>query len=444
MPIRKLPVLLVNQIAAGEVIERPASVVKELVENSLDARATRIEVAVEDGGRQLIRVSDDGVGIPMEELPLAVAPHATSKIESAQDLAAIRTLGFRGEALASIASVSRLRLVSRATVDGATAEAAGLIEASGEQVSPVQPASGSPGTVVEVRDLFFNTPARRKFLRSASTEMGHISDIIARLAMVHPRVGFRLTHNGRTVIDLPAESSHARRVVAVLGRDLEEGLLEFELIEPVERGGNRVWGLAGQPALARATSRFQYLSVNSRPIRDRYLAHAVKEAYRGLIPPDQQPVAAVFIEIDPAAVDVNAHPAKAEVRFRQPQQVHGLVLAAIRQRLLGSDLTPSWSPPGASAAPVLPLPAADAASAIPATPAAGSATDDSVTRQFVDYFRRMDPTQKGFVYQEVKRVIQEELPQAAEEDSGVADSLPQENWSLKPQSILQVHRSYVV
>ncbi|MEX0655554.1 MAG: DNA mismatch repair endonuclease MutL [Phycisphaeraceae bacterium] len=472
MPIRKLPTLLVNQIAAGEVIERPASVVKELVENSLDAGATRIDVTVEDGGRELIRIADDGGGIPVDELPLALAAHATSKLQSAEQLAAIRTLGFRGEALASIASVSRLRLSSRATMDGRADEAGAVMEASGDEITGPAPVACAPGTVIEVRDLFFNTPARRKFLRTASTEFGHINELIQRLAMVHYGVAFGLSHNGRKVLDLPAEAARGRRCVAVLGKDLEEGLLAFEHEDTPERGGMRVWGLAGVPALARATGKFQYLCVNGRPVRDRQLAHAVKEAYRGLIPPDRQPVIAVFVEMDPATVDVNVHPAKAEVRFRNPSAVHGLVLAAVRQRLLAADLTPSakisgpaftlrptaeheqgtllggsgggnaWGNHPTSERPPGTPTSAEPASAGGRSPGAGATSQGLSSDEFVNYFRRMDPTQKGFVYQQVKQALAEESPDAFTDDEGEATK-PQAS-SLKPLHILQVHESYVV
>ncbi len=346
--IRALPPLLVSQIAAGEVIERPASVVKELVENSLDAGATRIDIAIESGGRELIRVADNGQGISADQLPLAVAPHATSKLSDSQSLALINTLGFRGEAMASIASVSRLRLTSRATVKGQIAEAGAVIEASGESVSPSRPLGCAPGTTVEVRDLFFHTPARRKFMRTASTEFGHIADIITRIAMAHPEITIRLRHGTRTVIDVTQTRSHRQRCVQLLGPELAEALLEFDVAETrppepadhAKTSGVTAWGLAGMPAIARSTGKFQYLSVNGRPVRDRNISHAVKEAYRGLIPQDKQPLVVVAICADPLAVDVNVHPAKTEVRFRDPARIHGLVMSAIRQRLLDSDLTP--------------------------------------------------------------------------------------------------------
>lgn len=440
MAIRTLPPLLVNQIAAGEVIERPASVVKELIDNCLDAGARRVDVAVEDGGRQLIRISDDGAGIAADELPLAVAPHATSKLPDAEALAAIRTMGFRGEALASIASVSRLRITSRATVDGRLAEAGGCIEASGDRVSQVQLVGCGPGTIVEVRDLFFNTPARRKFLRNAATEFGHISDAVQRVAMVHPHVAFSLTHNQRQVFDWPA-TPRRQRCVAALGRELDEALLEFSLDEPTHRGQAKVWGLAGLPAIARATARFQYLCVNGRPIRDRGIAHALREAYRGLVPPDRQPVAVIFIDIEPEAVDVNVHPTKAAVRFRDPGRVHALVLTALRQRLLGADLTPAAAVPEVPC----PMPKRDAVSPPSAGASAASGARPSAwdsPSDFVDYFRRMAPQQRGFVYDEVRRAMAEDGDIFADAPSSPPVAPPSPAVPSRP--ILQVHKSYVV
>ncbi len=436
MPIHKLSQLLINQIAAGEVIERPASVVKELLENSLDAGATRIDIAIEEGGTQLIRVADDGCGIPPDELELAVAPHATSKLQDSHDLEAIETFGFRGEALASIASVSRLKLMS---VHAATS-GGGEIEVAGDQVSKVKPYAGAPGSVVVVRDLFFNTPARRRFMRSAATEFGHIHETVLRAAMVNPRVGFRLTHNGRTVRDLPPDQDRTSRCIELLGKELADGLLEFEHEEPpsaatrTSGGGSRdtpnaprstpyaVWGLAGQPSLAKAAGKSQYVCVNGRPIRDRNLQHALKEAYRGLMPPDRFPVAVVFLAVDPAQVDVNVHPTKAEVRFREPSRVHGLVQSAIRQRLLGADLTPKGMADGR-------WQMADWK---------GGDAGSSSAEGFVDYFRRMAPEQKSLVFQDLKRELADVEPKLIEPDT--RSPTPE----TRSTPILQIADSYIV
>jgi len=436
MPIRKLPKMLVNQIAAGEVIERPASVVKELVENSLDAGATRVEVAIEEGGRQLIRISDNGHGIPPDELRLAVEPHATSKLTAAEQLASIGTLGFRGEALASISSVSRLKISSRASKDGKTEEAAAAMEVVGDQLSAVTPAAGSPGTVIEVRDLFFNTPARRKFMRTPPTEFGHINDTLSRIAMVHHHVAFKLSHNGKTTYDLPADNDRAHRCSKLLGKDIDDALMEFTHEDLPDRGGAKVWGLAGQPSIARPTGKGLYLCVNGRPIKDRNLTHAVKEAYRGLMPMDKFPVAVVLLEIDPHAVDVNVHPTKAEVRFRNPSHVHGLILSAVRQRLLGSDLTPSASFDSQRFKPAS-LPPQDS-----------NLTPQVAADAFVDYFKQMDPKQKGFAYQEVRKALAEEDPSAVSEDDAPLIQHdahdPTQAPILKSQTVLQVHKSYLV
>jgi len=437
MPIRKLSSLLVNQIAAGEVIERPASVVKELIENCLDAGAGRIDIAIEEGGLRLIRIADDGHGIPPEELPLALTQHATSKLETAAQLAAIETLGFRGEALASIASVSRLRLSSR-TRD---ADAGHVIEQAGDDILPPRPAAMAPGTVIEVRDLFFNTPARRKFMRTAATEFGHIADTVNRTAMVHPAVGFTLTHNGRKSIDLPANDDQRQRCVHILGKELEPALLEFEHHDtrPPEADAQglplqpaSIWGLAGEPSIARSSSKFQYLCVNGRPVKDRNLAHAVKEAYRGLIAPDKQPVAVVFVELDPTLVDVNVHPTKAEVRFSKPSSVHGLALSQVRQRLLATDLVPNASLDRGS-----PWNKTLAANENEVSQPAPTPTPNA----FVDYFKQMDPKQKGFVYEEVRREMSEHDMFA---DTASPSSPNPAAQTPNPTSILQFHNSYVV
>jgi len=331
--IRILPTHLVNKIAAGEVVERPASVVKELVENALDAEAANIEIRVEDGGKRLIQVIDDGCGMSAEDAALAFRPHATSKIAGERDLFAIGTLGFRGEALASIASISHAHLRTCRRQDESGCE----ISASGQQANEPRPCAAAPGTTVTVRDLFFNTPARRKFLRTANTEFGHICEQLARLAIPHPQVAFRLVHNGREVHNLPAVESTSARIADLFGGDIADGLLPM-----IRRSGEiSVRGLIGSPAATRASGRWQYFFVNGRFIRDRTLTHALREAYRGLIDPNRWPVAFVFIELDPSQVDVNVHPTKIEVRFAEPQVIHGELLAALRETLNRSDLAPA-------------------------------------------------------------------------------------------------------
>ena len=333
MSIRRLPPELVNQIAAGEVVERPANVVKELVENALDAGARRIDVISEGGGRELISVRDDGGGIPPEQLPLALTAHATSKIASLADLESVGTMGFRGEALASIASVSRLSLRSRTT----GSEAAWVIRSEDGGFGEAEPTSGPEGTLVEIRSLFHNTPARRKFLKTDATEHARISELIQTIAMAHPACGFSLRFGTRTVLELPAVEDPRRRVVEVLGRELADELLTVDF----EGAGVAIWGLAGTPSIAGPTGKRQRIYVNGRPIQDRAIQHALREAYRGLVEPGRHPTVVLFLEIDPRLVDVNVHPAKTEIRFRDGGAVHQAVRRALKSVLAEHDLVPS-------------------------------------------------------------------------------------------------------
>ena len=327
MPIHRLDELLINQIAAGEVVERPASALKELLENSLDAGAQAVQVDLEGGGSGLIRVSDDGSGIERDELELALARHATSKIASLQDLERVGSLGFRGEALASIAAISRLVLTSRT----AQARHAWHIEATGGVLSPPEPSSRAPGTTIEVRDLYFNTPARRKFLRSEPTELGHCDEAFRRIALACPGVALTLTHNGRALLRLPRQSA-LERVRAILGEALAEALLA------VDDGGEpaRIHGFIASPTTSRPSRDAQYAYVNGRFVRDRLLAHAIRQAYQDVLHHDRHPAFVLFLELDPARVDVNVHPTKSEVRFRDPQAAHQLVFHALSKRLAGT------------------------------------------------------------------------------------------------------------
>jgi len=332
--IRRLPEGLVNRIAAGEVIERPASAVKELVENAIDAGARRIEVSVRDGGRALIAVSDDGRGMSPEELELAVARHATSKLPE-DDLFHITTLGFRGEALPSIGSVSRLTITSRArdAADG-RAEGAHQIRVDGGIERAVEPAAGAPGTRVEVRDLFFATPARLKFLRSARSESMAIVDVMNRIAMAHPEIAFSLEDEGRRKLSVQAAQgdlldSRLERLGAIMGREFAQNALAID----AEREGVRLTGCAGLPTLNRGNAQMQFLFVNGRPVRDKQLIGAVRAAYQDFLARDRHPMLALFLECAPRWVDVNVHPAKAEVRFREPGLVRGLIVGALRHAL---------------------------------------------------------------------------------------------------------------
>ena len=323
-PIRPLPPALVNQIAAGEVIERPASVVKELVENSLDAGAARVEVEIEEGGVRLIRVRDDGAGIPAAELALAAAPHATSKIASFDDLVRVGTMGFRGEALASIASVARFAIVSRPRA----ADTALRLEVDGGQAQPPQLAVHAVGTTVEVRDLFYNVPARRKFLRAERTELAHIDELLKSLALARPEVEFRLSHNGRPLRMLrPALDASARlqRAADLLGADFAGQCLQIGQ----QAAGLRLTGWIGLPTATRAQADQQYFFVNGRLVRDRTVAHAVRQAYADVLFHGRHPVYVLFLELDAAQVDVNVHPAKHEVRFREQRLVHDFLFRSL-------------------------------------------------------------------------------------------------------------------
>lgn len=342
-PIRVLPPLLVNQIAAGEVVERPASVVKELLDNAIDAGARRIVVELEQGGIERIRVADDGHGMNAEQIPLAVHPHATSKIATVADLDAIRTMGFRGEALASIGSVARLEIQSRARGTSQDRGAAGghALVIEGGQQQAVRPVGCPVGTAIEVRTLFFNTPARRKFLKSPATEQQHCLEIIRNLAIAHPAIGFRVVCDGREVMDLAAGQSPRQRVLAILGAEHEPELIEAHADYFDDARGVALWGMIGTPVLAKQGNRHQRVFVNGRPIRDKTIMHALKEAYRSLIEPTRHPLAVLMLEMAPGSVDVNVHPTKIEVRFRDPSLIHKVVYRAAKEALGTRDLTPT-------------------------------------------------------------------------------------------------------
>ena len=369
--IRQLPTLVINQIAAGEVIERPASVVKELLENSVDAGATSIEIDVEQGGADLIRIVDDGHGIAPDDLPMALASHATSKLSSADDLFSIATFGFRGEALASIGGVAHVLLQSRPH----DLSSGACVECKGSELTAVRPWNGSPGTRIEVRQLFFNTPVRRKFLRTASTEIGHIGETVTRLALAHARTGDRpglrlvLRHNGRVVHDIPSSATLLDRVRHFFGPEVAARLYEI----PHTGGPVALSGLIADPESDRGNARTQYLFVNGRWIRDRSLGHAIQEAYRGLLMTGRYAIAYLFLTMPPDTVDVNVHPTKSEVRFRNAQGLHHLIFTALRQRLRQANLTPRLQAPPPSIeptasyvpSPLMPLPSRPPLSILP-------------------------------------------------------------------------------
>lgn len=363
MIIRRLPEVLVNRIAAGEVVERPASALKELVENALDADATQIDVVLRDGGRTLISVADDGKGMTPDEMMLAIERHATSKLPD-DDLLNIPTLGFRGEALPSIGAVSRLTLTSRA-VNG---DGAWTLTVEGGRRSDVQPAALGGGTRVEVRDLFFATPARLKFLKAERTEQSHAVDVLNRLAMANPHVGFTVSDGKRHLIKLsPAQgdlfSARLDRLGAIMGRDFSDNALDID----AEREGIHLTGYVGLPTLNRGNAAMQFLFVNGRPVRDKLLFGAVRGAYRDFLASDRHPYVALFVELPPQQVDVNVHPAKTEVRFRDAGLVRGLIVSAIRHALAGAGHRASTTVAGAA----LGAARAEGATAYAYTPSAG-------------------------------------------------------------------------
>ena len=342
--IRVLPDLLVNQIAAGEVVERPASALKELLENSVDAGATNVSVTLAGGGTKHLKVADDGHGIARNDLPIALARHATSKITSLEDLTCIASLGFRGEALASIASVARVTLTSRTADD----KHAWRIMVSGGELGDSEPAAHEAGTTIEVNDLFFNTPARRKFLKSEPTEYAHCDEVFKRLALAKPGIAFKLQHNGRAHWHLKAQSA-AERITEVIGAEFSAAATAVD----AHAGPLRLSGFVVLPAAARGTRDDQYFFVNGRFVRDKLLAHALRQAYQDVLHHERHPSYVLFLDIDPARVDVNVHPTKSEVRFREPQAVHQLVFHAISRALGG---TPSTASPVAPAVQRLEIP----------------------------------------------------------------------------------------
>jgi DNA mismatch repair protein MutL len=331
MSIHQLPPQLINQIAAGEVVERPASVVKELLENSLDAGAQAISIDVEQGGVKRIRIRDDGVGIPRDEIPLALARHATSKISDLDDLEKIRSLGFRGEALPSIASVSRLTLTSAQVGDDSGWRYRGD---GGEGAGELQPYPHPVGATLEVQDLFYNVPARRKFLRTERTEFNHLEQVVQRLALSHFDVGFELHHNQRQSLRVPSaqtEQQQAQRVAKVCGN----AFIEQSIFMDESGAGLRLWGWLGLPSFSRSQADLQYFYVNQRMVRDKLVAHAVRQAYHDVLYNGRHPAFVLYLELDPVLVDVNAHPTKHEVRFRESRLVHDFIYRSLQRVIAG-------------------------------------------------------------------------------------------------------------
>jgi DNA mismatch repair protein MutL len=450
--IRQLPPTVVNKIAAGEVIERPASVVKELVENSIDAGARRIDVAVEQGGVELIRVADDGCGVAPEQLELALASHATSKIVDADDLFRVATLGFRGEALASIAAVSRLTFRSRP----AEAVLANELEVVGGRAEPLRPAGGPCGTTVEVRNLFFNTPVRQKFLRTVQTEMGHIVEALSRLALAHPAIHFTLSHNGRVLHELPPGDAR-QRIAALFGPELADSLIPIQSLD----GEVQIAGEVANPSQSRPNNRMQYLFLNGRFIRDRSLQHALGEAYRGLLLTGRFPICFLHLRMPPAAVDVNVHPTKLEVRFQDGGRIYSQLLGALRTKFLSTDLVARASAPPVSVG------SDDEEDSL--TPAAASshdlwewakrqllpgAADDGSSRDFAAPFAERTDALQFHRIDLPPLVGRASAPHAPMQSAGVsatealnqtAAHLPRpESESQRPPRALQIHNRYLV
>jgi len=344
--IRQLPSSVITKIAAGEVIERPASVVKELLENSIDAGARRLDIELEVGGTELIRVVDDGHGIEAADLPLVFASHATSKLNDADDLFRIGTMGFRGEAMASIGGVARVTIQSRAAGQAEGCE----LFSDGGLLGEIRPWNGSPGTRVEVRHLFFNTPVRKKFLRTVSTELGHVVEVATRLALAIPNLHVVIRHNGKMVHEVPAAAGLLERIGLFFGKDVREALIEVK----AEIGPITLNGFVADPVCDRGNAKLQYLFVNRRCIRDRSLGHALQEAYRGLLMTGRYAVGFLFLNLPPDQVDVNVHPTKSEVRFRDSQALYHLVRSAVKKALLSKNLVPRLQVPEGETPPMYP------------------------------------------------------------------------------------------
>ncbi|MDB5729675.1 MAG: mutL [Noviherbaspirillum sp.] len=422
-PIQALSDQLISQIAAGEVVDRPSAVVKELLENALDAGATHITVRLEQGGVKRIAVIDNGRGIASEQMPLALERHATSKIASLSDLENVGTLGFRGEALASIASVAQLTLTSR------TADAAHAWEITGAPVSVAVPSSGPCGTTVDVRDLYFNTPARRKFLKSEQTEFGHCAEVVRRIALSRPNVAFSLSHNGKT-IDHWMASEIEKRSAAILGGEFASARLPLdETAGPV-----RLHGFVGLPTAARTRADAQYFYVNGRFVRDKLLTHAVRSAYQDVLHGDRYPSYVLALELDPAMVDVNVHPSKIEVRFRDSRGIHQFVFHAISRALAQTSATSF----GATPAPV--------ASNSPALPWLREQKQATFGAQFSSGFGVAQTTADyGALFVEPPAMTTDEVraPVAAPAMAARADTLPDDEFPLG-FALAQLHGVYVL
>ncbi|HCO95630.1 MAG TPA: DNA mismatch repair endonuclease MutL [Phycisphaerales bacterium] len=412
--IRILDQNMINMIAAGEVIERPASVVKELVENSIDAGATKITVSVEDGGRKLISVTDNGCGMNAEDLASAFEPHSTSKIKTTADLHGISTLGFRGEALASIASIAQVRAVSRMK----DSTGANCVEIDCGSKGDVGPCSGDFGTTIQIRDIFYKLPARRKFLRTANTEMGHITEQFSRIALANENLDLMLIRNSKELYRLSDKDDLRRRIAELFpipSSDISENLIEAESGEK----GLHIHALMGKPLISRTNNRYQYVFLNGRFIRDKFISHATKEAYRGLLEPCRFPVVFLFIKMPFENYDVNVHPTKIEVRFYNSNLVHSQILGALRERLLGTDL----ETPGR-------LPEMQHAESTSGRPVSGR--DHRIADAMAEFFRKHRPAQ-----------MQQQLG-FRQSTPGKVHAVSREKSVQYDRKFLQIHDSFIV
>ncbi|MBN1787909.1 MAG: DNA mismatch repair endonuclease MutL [Sedimentisphaerales bacterium] len=418
--IKVLDQNMVNMIAAGEVIERPASVVKELVENSLDAGATQITIHIEDGGKKLIRVIDNGCGMDREDLAVAFEPHATSKLKTTADLLNISTMGFRGEALASIGSVAQVVLTSRCpdAIEGYKIE----IDCGSRE--EIKPCSADKGTTVEVRNLFYKLPARKKFLRTANTEMTHITEQFTRIALAHTDISMALFHNDRELYRLADGNGIKERVRSLFSAEIAGSLLELHSSER----DLEVSALLCKPENNRSSAKFQYFFLNGRFIRDKFLAHAVKEAYRGLIEPNKYPIIFLFLQMPPQNFDVNVHPTKTEVRFDNSNLVYSQILSLIREKLLSMDLDVQVKLPKTGSEPV---------------PTQDSGTRDQITSAMASFFNKnkyADSAQRRFDFSKITK--SSDLAVAKQREHFYDETVSQD--ITEPQRYLQIHDSYII
>ncbi|MHC4485897.1 MAG: DNA mismatch repair endonuclease MutL, partial [Planctomycetota bacterium] len=427
---------MVNMIAAGEVIERPASVVKELMENSIDAGATKITVSVEDGGRKLISVTDNGCGMDGDDLTKAFEPHTTSKIKTSSDLRGISTLGFRGEALASIGSVAQVRAVSRPVLERSEgtkdSAAANCIEIDCGNKSSVSPSSGDYGTTIQVRDIFYKLPARRKFLRTANTEMTHITEQFTRIALANRNLDLTLMANEREIYRLSGNQGLRHRI-AELFPMLPIGTSENNFIEAESNErGLEIFALLGKPGISRTSGKFQNIFLNGRFIRDKFISHAIKEAYRGLLEPNRFPVVFLFIQMPYEDYDVNVHPTKIEVRFYNSNLVHSQILGCFREKLLGTNLETEAK-----------LPATASSFVREATPAAGHRSE-KIADAMAEFFKKHRPVQ---TQQQFGRPFEKHFAAPHPGTSQITESRPGHpapGISLSQRRFLQIHDSFIV